>query len=169
MNNIQKNSILYYADFLSLSNISIPVTDNCKYYIIHNMPINCAYIVGGKPFYDEQNQYYIQSCKECEDILNYAGEDGLNSFLTNMCNLQSLGCITAKQMLQCINQFKYKKDVKQSNKIYEDWYNNRVYYHTVKDDDGEQHREKCSEYVARAEQGTWKNPTFNYEGSIIQP
>lgn len=43
--NIQHNTILYYADYLSLRDISIPVTDNCKYYFIHGIPINSAYIV----------------------------------------------------------------------------------------------------------------------------
>jgi hypothetical protein len=41
---IEDNMILYYADFLSLKDISIPVTDNCKYYYIHDNPINSAYL-----------------------------------------------------------------------------------------------------------------------------
>ena len=43
MNTIELNAILYYADYLSLRSISTPVTDNCKYYFIHNTPINSAY------------------------------------------------------------------------------------------------------------------------------
>lgn len=44
MSLIEDNMILYYADFLSLKDISIPVTDNCKYYYIHDNPINSAYL-----------------------------------------------------------------------------------------------------------------------------
>lgn len=50
MNTIELNAILYYADYLSLRTISKPVTDNCKYYFIHNTPINSAYIVDLIPF-----------------------------------------------------------------------------------------------------------------------
>ena len=39
MNEIELNAILYYADLLSLKDISIPVTDNCKWFFIHNNPI----------------------------------------------------------------------------------------------------------------------------------
>ena len=165
--NIQHNTILYYADYLSLRDISIPVTDNCKYYFIHGIPINSAYIVDKQPFYDEQNQYIKQAMQECKDIVDYADDNGLESFLERICNLSALGCINAEQMLQCINQYRDKKERKTANKTYRNWKDNRQYYHTVRDDDGELHRERCSEYVARAEQGSWQNPTFNYEGSII--
>lgn len=58
LNNIELNIILYYADYLSLKELSIPVTDNCKYYYIHGYPMNSAYIVGLEPFYDSENPYY---------------------------------------------------------------------------------------------------------------
>lgn len=167
--NIKQNTILYYADYLSLRENNIPVTDNCKYYFIHNIPTNSAYIVDKQPFYDEQNQYIIQATNECRDIIEYSGEEGVNSFLERICNLSALGCIDAVQMLQCINYYRDRKERKQALKTYNNWNNNKKYYHTVRDDDGELHREQCSEYVARAEQGTWTNPTFNVEGSIIQP
>ena len=64
MNTIELNAILYYADYLSLRTISKPVTDNCKYYFIHNTPINSAYIVDLIPFYDEDNLFYKQAKEE---------------------------------------------------------------------------------------------------------
>ena len=48
----------FLDDFLSLKRLSIPVTDNCKYYYIHGTPINSAYLVGLEPFYDTENPYY---------------------------------------------------------------------------------------------------------------
>ena len=37
MNDIELNAILYYADFLSLKDVSQPVTDNCKYFFVHGI------------------------------------------------------------------------------------------------------------------------------------
>jgi len=58
MNNIELNAILYYADFLSLKQLSYPVTDNCKYFFIHGVPMNSLYILDLKPNYDENNPYF---------------------------------------------------------------------------------------------------------------
>lgn len=58
MNDIELNAILYYADFLSLQAISVPVTDNCKYFYIHKVPINSCYILDLEPIFDENNTYF---------------------------------------------------------------------------------------------------------------
>lgn len=58
MNNIERNAILYYADFLSLKAVSHPVTDTCKYFFIHGAPINAAFILDLEPLYDEENPYF---------------------------------------------------------------------------------------------------------------
>ena len=58
LNTVELNSILYYADYIKLKEESRTVTDNCKYYFIYGTPMNSAYIVGSKPFYDEQDKYY---------------------------------------------------------------------------------------------------------------
>lgn len=71
-------------------------------------------------------------------------------------------------MLECIHLYSDKKTRKTALDIYTNWKNNKKYFHTIIDGDGDQRRAECSQYVARAEQGTWTNPTFNYEGSIIQ-
>ena len=55
MTNIELNYILYYADFLSLKHENHPVNDNCKYFFIHEHPINSAYIVNLEPEYDPDN------------------------------------------------------------------------------------------------------------------
>ena len=58
MNHIELNAILFYSDFLSMKDISQPVTDNCKYFYVHGMPINSAFILDLEPEYDEQNVYF---------------------------------------------------------------------------------------------------------------
>lgn len=58
MNNIELNAILYYADFLSLKQRSIPVTDNCKYFFIHGAPINSLFILNLEPEYSIDDIYF---------------------------------------------------------------------------------------------------------------
>ena len=55
LNNIELNAVLFYADVLSLEDISIPVTDTCKYFYIHNTPINILSIVGNTITLDYHN------------------------------------------------------------------------------------------------------------------
>lgn len=59
MNNIEFNSILFYADFLSLKDISQPVTDNCKYFFVYGCPVNSAFILNAEPIYDPENRYLL--------------------------------------------------------------------------------------------------------------
>lgn len=58
MTHIELNTILYYADFLSLKHTCHPVTDNCKYFFIHGCPINSAYIVNMEPEYSQEDPYF---------------------------------------------------------------------------------------------------------------
>ena len=68
MTHAELNAILYYADFLSLKQESIPVTDNCKYFFINNCPINSAYIVDLEPEYSDENPYLIQAYQEYQTL-----------------------------------------------------------------------------------------------------
>lgn len=52
------NAILFYADLLSLKRRSIPLTDNCKYFYIHGIPINSLYIINIEPVYDENSEFF---------------------------------------------------------------------------------------------------------------
>jgi hypothetical protein len=61
MNKIELNAILFYADFLSLSKESKPITDTCKYFFIHNTPIHVKYVAGTSPIYDENSPYFKQA------------------------------------------------------------------------------------------------------------
>lgn len=55
MNRIELNAILYYADFLSLQSTNTHVTDNCKYFFVHETPINVSYLVDHEPIFDLSN------------------------------------------------------------------------------------------------------------------
>lgn len=110
MNDIELNAILYYADLLSLKDISTPVTDNCKWYFIHNTPINSAYIVDNKPIYDENNKYFIQAKEEYTKLKSKFLTDGVESIVGHICNLDALGCINAEQMLKCIHQYSSRRE-----------------------------------------------------------
>ena len=61
MNNIELNAILFYADYMSLRDTSIPVTDNCKYFFVFGCPINAAYILDLEPIYDHENKYLLEA------------------------------------------------------------------------------------------------------------
>lgn len=99
MNEIELNAILYYADFLSLKHTNHPVTDNCKYFYIHGAPINSLFILNLKPEYDEQDIYFKQAKFEYETIKNKFGEEGINSFIEDVCNIRACGTVDARRML----------------------------------------------------------------------
>lgn len=151
MNNIELNAILYYADFLSLQAISIPVTDNCKYFYIHNTPINSCYILDLQPIYDESNQYFQQAIQEYTILRDKFGEDGVLTFVEKLANLGPCGAVTAEQMLKCIHNFSNKTERKQAFKKYYKWKNNKKYVHTTTNEDGEQEEHECSMYVYHVE------------------
>ena len=95
MNDIELNAILYYADFLSLKDVSQPVTDNCKYFFVHGAPVNSLYIIDLEPIYDENNQYFQQARVE--------------SFIEDVCSIRACGSVDAERMLKCIHQYSSKK------------------------------------------------------------
>lgn len=156
LNNTELNIILYYADYLSLKELSIPVTDNCKYYFIHGTPMNSAYIVGLEPFYDIENPYYQQAYMEYTALKNSLDEDAVNSFVENICYLRIRGCVDAEDMLSCIHQFSYRSERRAAFKRYERWKKSQVYTHIVLNNDGDGVEEQCTQYVAHHEH--CKNP-----------
>lgn len=162
LNTVELNSILYYADYIKLKEESRTVTDNCKYYFIYGTPMNSACIVGSKPFYDEQDKYYQQALEEYLMIKSKYGIDGIQNYLSQICNLAALGCINAKQMLNCIHQYSNKVDRKEAFKRYDRWINNQVYTHVVTDEKGDPRRIECTRYVAHAEIGTNTQPRVDY-------
>lgn len=154
MNIVEQNMILYYADFLSLKSVSKPVTDNCKYYFVHGVPMNSAYLVDLQPEFNESDKYYLQAYTECIQIQNKFGNDGLASFLEDICMLRARGCVNANQMLKYIHLFSTPEERRQAFRLYGKWVKNNKHKHYVRDDDGNSVEQVCSMYVSHFERGS---------------
>lgn len=160
MNEIELNAILYYADLLSLKDISIPVTDNCKWYFIHNHPINSAYIVNLSPIYDSNNKYFLQAIEDYYRLKDKFLEEGVNDIVGHICNLDVMGCINAEQMLKCIHQYSSRRERAQCFGAYYNWKNNQTYTHKTINDNGDIVEEKCSKYVAHYERSIERHKVY---------
>jgi hypothetical protein len=136
MNNIELNAILFYADYMSLRDTNQPVTDNCKYFYIHGAPINAAYIVDLEPEYDETNPYFTQAYAEYKLIKDKYGDEGIESFIDDICAIRACGSVNAIQMLTRIHQFSDKKSRKRAFSKYYEWLNNQEYFHIAINEDG---------------------------------
>lgn len=86
------------------------MTDNCKYFFIHGAPINSAFILDLEPEYDENNEYFIQAYNEYSTIKDKFGDEGVESFIDDICSIKACGSVSAEQMLQCIHQFSNKRE-----------------------------------------------------------
>ena len=151
MNNIELNAILYYADFLSLKATNQPVTDNCKYFFIHGVPINSLFILDQQPLYDKNNVYLQQAESEYLTIRDKFGDDGVESFIEDICSIKACGSVDAERMLKCIHQYSTKKERKQAFNAYYNWKNSRIYTHITINDDGDPLELECSPYIFHTE------------------
>lgn len=151
MNTIELNAILYYADYLSLQKVGYPVTDNCKYFFIHNTPVNSAYIVNLQPIFDTNNQFFIDATQQYIILRDKFGDEGVMSFLENISQLKYRGVVDAKQMLKYIHRHSSKLERQQAYTSYYNWLNNQKYIHTVRNDEGELEQQPCSRYVKHFE------------------
>lgn len=157
MNNIEFNSILFYADFLSLKAISQPVTDNCKYFFIYGCPINSAFILNMEPIYDPDNKYLIQAFKEYTAIKNQCSEDGAMSFIDDICFIRACGMVDAERMLSCIHMFSTSIERKQAFKEYRQWKNNYKHIRQTFDENGNPQETECSQFFKHAEESFRKS------------
>lgn len=151
MNQIELNAVLYYADFLSLKSTCQPVTDNCKYFYIHGCPINSLFILDLEPVYDESNPYFKQATTEYQLIRDKFGDDGVESFIDDVCNIRACGSVDAERMLQCIHQFSNKHDRKKAFNAYYSWKNSQTYTHTTINEDGNTEEKPCTSYIYHVE------------------
>lgn len=103
LNNIELNAVLFYADVLSLEAISIPVTDTCKYFYIHNTPMNIASIAGNILQIDVSNQYYKEALDTYLILRDKYGEDGVQTFIDKICAIGVCGMVDGERMLKCIH------------------------------------------------------------------
>lgn len=151
MNDIELSAILYYADFLSLQKTCTTVTDNCKYFFVYGIPMNAAYLVDSWPDYDMHNKYFIQAYKEYEQIRNKFGQDGVDSFIEDICSINACGSVDAERMLNHIHWCSNSKERKQAFRAYYKWLNEQKYTHTTINDDGKEQQDECSRYISHFE------------------
>lgn len=151
MSDIEFNSILFYADFLSLKSISQPVTDNCKYFFVYGCPINSAFILDMEPIYDPENKYLLQAFQEYEMLKNQYSEDGATSFINDICFIRACGMVDAERMLSCIHMFSTKIERKQAFKEYRQWKSNNKQTHQIFDENGNPQQTECTTYFKHAE------------------
>lgn len=154
MTDIEHNAILYYADILSLKETSKPVTDNCKYYFLHNAPINSAYIVDLEPVYDKENKYYLQAVDEYTKLKDKFADKAITDIIGHICCLDVMGCINAEQILKCIHQYSSRRERAQSFSRYYNWKNNQVYKHKTINENGDIVETECTRYVSHFERSS---------------
>lgn len=65
-----------------------------------------------EPIYDKDNPFFQQAKAHYEMIKNKYGEEGVDSFLDDICSVRACGTVNAEQMLKCIHQFSSKKERK---------------------------------------------------------
>lgn len=150
-NNIELSAILFYADYLSLQATSQPVTDNCKYFYIHGAPINSCFILDLEPIYDTHNVFFIQSKTEYEIIKNKFGDDGIASFIDDICCIKACGSVDAERMLKRIHQYSSKYDRKQAIEKYNSWKKSQIYTHNTINADGKPIETPCTSYTYHVE------------------
>lgn len=113
------------------------MTDNCKYFYIHGAPINAAFILDLEPEYDETDPSFIQAYVEYKAIKDKYGDEGIESFIDDICAIRCCGSVNAEQMLTRIHQFSDKKTRKSAFNEYYKWKNEQYYSHLTINENGE--------------------------------
>lgn len=65
-----------------------------------------------KPVYDENNRFFQQAKIEYEVIRDKFGDDGVESFIDDICSIKASGSVNAEQMLKNIHHFSTKNERK---------------------------------------------------------
>ena len=79
------------------------------------------------------------------------GEEGVESFVEDICSIRACGSVDAERMLNCIHQYSSKKERKQAFRNYNEWKNNQIYTHIIANEEGDLVERECSKYVYHAE------------------
>ena len=160
MNQLEMSAILYYADFLSLQYQDRPCTESCKYFFVHGVPMNIAYLINQEPVYDVDNQWFQKSLKEYSMLKHKFGDDGAISFLKNICNLGVAGSVNATQMMKYIHRYDEKLERDKAFMRFKQNRSKKIYTHITRNDDGEITQEQCSKYVAHAERNVQESRLY---------
>lgn len=121
---------------------------------MHKQPLNCAFIAGYEPFYDETNPYFVQAKKELEQLEEYSNEDDMMSFVNDIGMLQAGGMCDGERLLKYIHQYSDKRERKAAIKKYEEHMLNLKYTKTITDENGNPQETSCTKYYAHAERGS---------------
>lgn len=151
MNQAELSAVLFYADYLSLKAVSQPVTDNCKYFYIYGTPINSCFILDLEPIFDESNRYFQQAKIEYEVIKNKYGDEGVETFIDDVCCIRACGSVDAERMLKRIHQYSNKKERKQAFDAYYNWKNTQKYTRVTINENGVPLEQSCRSYVYHVE------------------
>lgn len=140
------NSVAYFADYLSLQQKNKSVTGTCKYFFIKKYPINIQYLLYKQINLDPTNKYVKQALEYYNLIyLNY-NEIGVRDFIQSICEIQASGMVDGERMLQYIYQYSPEKCAEKIRK-YKENEEKTKYFHTVKDDLGNDIEQECTKYV----------------------
>ena len=159
MNQFEMSAVLYYADFLSLQYSNKPCTESCKYFFIHGVPMNIAYIIDQEPVYDVDDQWFQRSLKEYSMLKHKFGQEGAISFTKNICNLGITGSVNATQMMKYIHRYDEKQERDKAFRLFKINRSKKKYTHITRNDDGDITQEQCSKYVSHAERSS-ERPRF---------
>lgn len=140
--------ILYYANFLSLKERNIPVTDPCKFFFINDLPTSISTIVGTRMFFDPKDEYIEKSMQELDQIRNKYGISGVLSYIDNICYLKACGAVDAELMLNYSLKWASPSTKKKALTEYNQYLQNQHYYITIVDEDGNRKQTECTKYVA---------------------
>lgn len=112
--------------------------------------MNAAFILNLQPQYDINNKYFKKSYDEYQMLKAKFGEEGVLSFLDNICNLGVAGTVNGIQMLKYIHRYSSSQERNSAFRKYKNFKNKLKYKHTVYEENGLEEKE-CSMYVSHHE------------------
>lgn len=74
--------------------------------------MNSHFILGIDPEFDCENEYFRQASAEYTIIRDRFGDEGVNTFIDDICCIKACGMVDAERMLKCIHQYSAKYERK---------------------------------------------------------
>lgn len=151
INQIEYNAILFYSDVLSLEERSIPITFPCKYFYIYNTPMHIDSICGYEVKVGLNNKYFKKAYKTYIILRDKYGEEGIKTFIDNICSISLCGMLDGERMLKCIRQYDDKQSKTNSINKYHRWQSKQTFTHTILDDEDREREVECTKYIKHYE------------------
>ena len=159
INMVRLNQTLYYADYLSLESTGLPITWS-KYHILNNVPYSAVILaevhstidftstITEIPTIPERVKNIIsQVISEFNDIKRSFSGNGIDVFVSRICNMCGRPSVDHESMLYYITQEWDKKDRRAILTKYRTALANKKYYYT--NEEGK--LMNCTKYVAEYE------------------